>query len=146
MKTTALLFAAALMLTTARAQEAPYFAAAESHRNSDPDRAIRSYCEGLDSRNEGVAVSALAHIGRLQLYFPDRRFPEMAGLVSHLSATGSTPELRYRAYLICTLMASPALFAEEGRKDFRTPDELFTALAQRMQRSMLGYDSVEEGN
>ncbi len=145
MKTAALLFAATLALASAKAQDVSYFSSAAAHRASDPEGVVRSLSGGLESRNEGVIVSALAHISRLQLYFPERRFPDIEMLVSRLSLDGPSPEIRYRAYLTSTLMTNPALFADECRMDFRTPDELFGALAQKMQKSMLGYDHAEGG-
>ena len=143
MKPAVLIAAALLMTATATSQEASYFSGYASHQQANLDQAVTRYLGCLGSENEGVVESGLAHLGRMKLYYLDRPFPEAEQALTALLTTGRTPEIRYRAYLVETLFASPSAFRTEASAEYRTPDELFTAIAARLQQTMLG--SVASG-
>jgi hypothetical protein len=141
MKTTLMLTAVLLLTTSALAQEPAYFSGYASHQQTNLDRAVTRYLECLESPNDGVVESGLAHIGRMKLYYPERRFPEIEKTVGLLATYGRTPALRYRAYLIGTLFTNPSAFSTEARSDFRSPDELFSAIAMKLQQTLLGAEA-----
>lgn len=127
---------ALLMLLTigaAKAQQA-YFSDFESHKKSDIDHVANCYLACLRCANDGVVESALAHIGRMALYLPDRRFPELEKEVDTLALRATSPRTKFRAYLISGLLGNTAAFANESHMEFEGPDELFSALANRLQK------------
>jgi hypothetical protein len=138
MKTASILATLLLTAAAATAQEPRYFSDYSAHQRTDIDRAVTHFSASIQSDNEGVVESGLAHIGRLKLYYPDRQFPELEASVRMLATDGRTPAIRYRAYLVASLMDAPALFAPESTGNYATPDELFGALASRLQQTLLG--------
>ncbi len=141
MKTRLLPAALLLAVLPAFGQDQPYFASYQLHLHTDLDRAVTSYMICLESPNAGVVESGLAHIGRMKLYFPGREFPGLASAVQRVASEGATPELRYRAYLISTLFSCPAASAMTDRRDFSSPDELFGAIAEQLQHTLLSSAS-----
>ena len=123
------------LLGTANGQ--PYFANYESHQKADLARAEKNYIVCLKSGNDGIVESGLALIGRMKLYFPEREFNSLEKEISRLATEGKTERIRYKAYLINEVFANPTMFAAEGSRDYNNPDDLFTALANRLQANYL---------
>jgi hypothetical protein len=57
--------------------------------------------------------------------------------LQEISREGVTPAIRYKASLVKALFETPALFALEEGKDFRTPSQLYLAVARRLQINLL---------
>jgi len=142
MKTNTILIAALMLTASVYAQGQKYFSDFSSHQRADINKSVKCYLECLKSTNEGVVQSGLAHVGRLKLYFPEYRSDMLQKEIRSLSTGGATFNIRYRAYLLCSLFDNPALFAKESRQEFGDPDELFTALAGRLQQSLLGLSET----
>lgn len=125
-----------LFATTAKAQnnapERPYFPDIVAIQKADYSTAEGSYASCLKSDNGGVVESALAHIAMLKLMYPVREFNILAKAVAALAASDASPEIRYKAYLVKSLLNDPKQFASEARTDYASPDALFGALAARM--------------
>ena len=134
MNTHKLSIALLLLLTigAAKSQQA-YFSDFETHKKSDIDHVAQCYLACLRSGNDGVVESALAHIGRMALYLPDRRFPELEKEVNILALGAKSPRTKFRAYLISNVLGNTAAFVNESHMEFEGPDELFSALAGRLQ-------------
>jgi hypothetical protein len=57
--------------------------------------------------------------------------------LTDIAGEGLTPAIRYKASLVKALFETPALFAIEGGKDFRTPLQLYRAVARRLETNLL---------
>jgi hypothetical protein len=94
----------------------------------------------LHSDNPGVIGSALAQIAYFSLCKPDFCTEEMTAAVASLAATGSTAAVRYRAYLAALVIENPAMFTLERDARYETSEQLFSALANRLQVTLLSYN------
>jgi hypothetical protein len=138
MKTKTLIAAAMILLSLQSAEAQKYFSDFRSHSHANLDRAAKYYLASLDAENEGVVESALAHIARMKMYFPEMAFEHIAAKVADLSVSGSTPRIRYQAYLVNAIFSTPSVFAEESRRDYESPEALFSAVAERLRSTLLG--------
>lgn len=101
-------------------------------------RAEKAYTVCLQSENIGVVESGLAHIAMMKLTRPEKEFKKVQRQVEIVAAEYPSLEIRYKAYLVSTLLSAPGLFTEEGNAAYASPDEVFEALAIRMQRMIAG--------
>jgi hypothetical protein len=131
MKYTALVLVAALAAAaTLRAapREAP-----EAARIA---KAEKNYAACLDTRNDGVIVSTLAHIALLKGANPDLPLAVLRSSVEEVAATSPSRAVRYRAYLTLMVFTAPELLAGTtlNRAD---PETVFGAIADRLHESLL---------
>lgn len=119
-----------------------YFSVPNSIRESNLSKAEKQYFSCLKSVNDGVVESALAHVAMLKLMNPDRDFASVAPVVDMVAGKNSSPEIRYKAYLVSNVLRNPELFSGDTRTDYESPDELFSVLASRM--SALIASSIEK--
>lgn len=138
MKTQGLVIAALLLMGLQTADAQKYFSDYNSHSRTNLDRAVKYYLVSLESDNEGVIESGLAHLARMKMYFPERVFGRLEEKVTEIATAGPTPRVRYEAYLVSMLLRSPETFRAESRREYEGPEALFTAIAERMNSSILG--------
>lgn len=115
-----------------------YFSDAVSHRTAELEKVAKNYLLCLDSPNEGVVTSALAHIAMMKLCCPHRAFASIEEKIELLSREAGSPGIRYRAYIVASVMRNPGMFEYEKTLAYATGEELFTALASRIQSTLLG--------
>jgi heptaprenylglyceryl phosphate synthase len=96
------------------------------------------YASALRSENIGVIESALAHVAMMRLMNPAEEFYKAKVQVELIASTNPSQEVRYKAYLVGTVIKNPGLFAEAKEAEYASPDELFAVLAARMQRLVVG--------
>lgn len=137
MKTKTLILAAcmAMMMGAANAQTPADDAG--KYRSADLNKAEKNYVACLRSGNEGAMESALGQIARMQLSVTDVRFSALTKEVAKLTADDQPERIRYKAYLVENLCGNPALFAAEGAKKYNDTDEMFSAIATRLQETYL---------
>ena len=138
MKQKTLLTAALILLTIGGASAQTYFSSRESHQRANLSRVAKNYLVSLNSENEGVMEAGLAHVGRMMLYFPEMKFEDLEKKISELATNGPTPKIRYEAYLVSSVFTNPESYRAEGMKEYENPAALFTAVAARMQQTLLG--------
>ncbi len=141
----AILFAATAAGTRAQEVETvgtckEYLSSLGSYQGAYMAKAVRNYTRCLESPNAGVVESALAHVGKMILILPDANCKELVKRIDVLMVKGETPAIRYKAYLTRMVYDNPKMFEPEGRMDFKEDDELFSAVARRLQHTLLGYD------
>ena len=136
-------FVVAALLSIAAAAPAqsntdlPYFPAPERYQHINVKSLERSFIFALDSDNNGVVESAIAHVARLKIEVPSARMERVKAVLGNLSVNGRTVGIRYRAYLAGLVFDDPALFAEAGVRNFDTSEQFFTALSGRLQNALL---------
>ena len=141
---TALLMGAATVSAPAQVAigskaEQPYFSSVETHYRVDLRNACKNYMACLASENEGVVESAIAHVIRMKMVLQNETFCDLRSAINSLAVTGSSPSIRYRAYLASLILDNPSWFAEECVKDYKNPTEMYTALANRLDKTLLSH-------
>jgi hypothetical protein len=147
MKTHSMLLMAGLLLaggSGAMAQYANeeagrYFAYPDCSKIEKIEKVRKNYFWSLSSTNTGVVEGALAQIAYISLCMPSFCTEEMTAAVASLAATGNTPAIRYRAYLTGLVIENPRMFAVERDGRYESGEQLFSALATRLQATLLTY-------
>ena len=141
MKTgTCALIVATLVLTAGvqRLNAQSYFSDVVSCQAADLKKAEKNYLACLDSPNDGVLESGLAHIAMMKIFFPASAFPTLEQKVAELSVAGRTPTIRYKAYLTSAVFENPTAFALVAMAGYEDGEQLFKSLAAQMQVQLLG--------
>ena len=149
MKTTALLFAAALV--TAAPATAPSQAEAGPVRNPAVSPALlstgeitrieRNYLAGLSCPVDGVVESAIAQSVKMRWALPSAGLDEMRATLEKLSTAGRTPAIRYKAYLAGLVFDSPAMFKGESARGYAWDEDLFAAISGKAEKALLGENA-----
>jgi len=150
MKTTALLFAAALV--TAAPATAPFQAEAGPVRNPAVSPALlstgeitrieRNYLAGLSCPVDGVVESAIAQSVKMRWALPSAGLEDMRTALENLATAGRTPAIRYKAYLAGLVFDSPVIFKSESGKDYAWDEDLFAAISDRAEKALLGFNAA----
>lgn len=109
-----------------------YFSAGTETPSRDLRHIERLYARCLHSDNDGVVESALAHTAMLKLMNPSAEFAVALPDVETVANINGSAEIRYKAYLVATLLRTPGLFTQVATTGYSSPDDLFAALAGRM--------------
>ena len=139
----ALVMAAAPAASSGQPDRAPadaraYFSSIDSYKNANLERAAKNYVACLNSENNGVILSGLAHVAMIALATQGEKVASVQAAVGSLAVTGRTPEIRFKAYLTSLVYDSPQMFREEASGHYDTPDELFAAIGGKVQQTLLG--------
>lgn len=126
-------------MAAAAAAQPAYFSSQARHRTADVDRAAQRFVESMAVGNEGVVESALAHAVVMKFCCPEHEFTVLQATINSLAVTADSPAIRYRAYLAGLVFDSPDLFAGEENRTFEGADELFQALAARVNIALLNH-------
>jgi hypothetical protein len=128
-----LMVCAAITLTQAQL----FYPVLKNISTDEKERLEKSYATSLSFSNAGTVESALAIVTMIKLDLPVEEFSIMRDEVRRLAVNGATPVIRYKAYLAEAVFANPAMFKEEAARRYSEPDELFSALAQRITKTLL---------
>lgn len=132
MRTFAAVSIAIVIASPARASENQYFSDSATYACIGATRAAESYIPALSSPNNGVVESALAHVAMITLTVPGCAMRSVKANVTAIESNGVTEEVRYKAWVVRTLMEKPELFDGIAKAGYEEPDELFGALASKM--------------
>ena len=132
MKTPAVLALAILIAPAASAAGHTYFPNSARYACSNAAKAAGLYIPALRSGNTGVVESALAHVAMIKLTIPACDMAPVKGTITAVERRGSTRELRYKAWIVRTLIDNPEEFAGVATTGYTEPDALFGALEVRM--------------
>jgi hypothetical protein len=127
-----------LMAVMTATGQREYFSSLEAHQKTDLEKVACRYVQCFKTGNPGVIESALGHAVRMKLYVPEVKCPELRQEINSLAVMGTTPSIRYKAYLASLVFDSPKLFKEEAARQYKDPDDLFNTIASRLQVALLG--------
>ncbi|HXF99606.1 MAG TPA: hypothetical protein VNL69_02425 [Bacteroidota bacterium] len=124
-------------MTQAMAQEEPTiglrpFAQPNIYRTFDIRRYEKNLEQSLAHPMPVIVESALAQVTMLKLAQPDVVTKSWEKRIADLVLQGGSPAVRYKAHLAMMVFLQPQAFASSFRADYRTTDEFFIALADRM--------------
>jgi hypothetical protein len=132
MRTLAAVTIAMMIASAASASEHHYFSDSATYSCLGSTKAAESYLSALSSTNRGVVESALAHVAMIKLIMPDCEMRSVKASVTAIESNGVTEEVRYKAWIVRTLMDNPELFVGIAKSGYEEPDALFAALARTM--------------
>lgn len=114
------------------------FADLTSYQNISFERAAKSYLGSLEFKGcAEIVEGGLAQLAMLKLAQPGGKQRAIENKLSDLAVDGESPTVRFKAYLASTVFTNPNLFQSEQFGNFTTGDELFAALASRLQKETL---------
>ncbi len=97
----------------------------------------KAYVYSLDSPIEGVVECGVREVARIKLANLTWESDALRKRLEHVASNGMTPPIRYKASLVRALFETPGLFVAESSMDFRTPSQLYLAVARRLEAGML---------
>ena len=109
----------------------------QSYQQCDLQKLERHLLNSLNHDVEGVVVGALREIAKIKLAQPACTSDPIATQVDNLVREGTTPAIRYKAYLTSIVLSTPVSFTAEGEAEFQTDEQFFTALARKLERIAL---------
>ena len=98
---------------------------------------VQNYLACLSSVNEGTVESAMAQIAWLQLSNPNVDLAALKSQIDDLARKGSTPLIRYKAYLTGAVLDDVMLFQDVSRGSYNEPDEMYLAVSSRLSQTVL---------
>jgi len=109
----------------------------EAYRTFNISRFERAYLESLRFPLPAVVECSLRDVALLILAQPETRNQALYKQVCALAVNGPTPAVQYKASLVKILYENPRMFIEEGKKEYVNDEQVFTALSDRLQKSLL---------
>ncbi len=138
MKTNRMLLAALLFCTTAAFTQAQsFYPSLKKASESDMERLDKAYAWTLTEENNGTTEMALAIVSMIKLDLPSGDFARIKSHIDDLTLGGATPVIRYKASLASAVFMDPEMFREESQRTYQDEDAFFSALAQRMTKTLL---------
>ena len=133
-----LVLAAIMMVVLAGFSQAQtFYPVLQKYTAVDKERVDKSLAYSLTFTNTGLVESALAVVTMMKLDLPADEFPKIKDEIEDLTTDGTTPVIRYKAYLAEAVFTNPSMFKEETMRQYSDPDEFFSALAVRMTKTLL---------
>ena len=119
------------------AAEQPLFASVSSYVHADVNRLEKYMVSSLEQSTDGVVEDALREITRVKLAQPEAGAKRVMQKIRDLATDGKTPAIRYKAMLSLLVFENPPLFAELKEREFRSAEEMFSAIADSLKSSVL---------
>ena len=135
---TAMLIAVSLTAVPVRADEVVRTCARmESYRQFKIPRFERAYVESLRFPVPAVVECTLRDVALLKLAQPEMQNDAIYEQVCELARNGKTPAVQYKASLVRIVYENPQMFVEEGKAEYVNDEQVFTAISDRLQKSVL---------
>jgi hypothetical protein len=130
---------AALMIfaITDLSQAQTFYPVLKNFSAADKERMDKTYAHSLSFTNNGLIESALAVVTMIKLDLPADEFPMIMDKIDYIANNGATPVIRSKAFLARIVFANPAMFKEEAAHQYSDPNAFFSALADRMTKTLL---------
>jgi hypothetical protein len=133
-----LVLAALMIFAMSSLLQAQYFyPVLKNFSASKKEQMDKIYADCLSTRHNGIIEGALAIVTMMKLDLPADEFPMIKSEIDDLTAYGPTAAIRYKAYLAEAVFANPAMFKEEATHQYSNPETFFSALAERMAKTLL---------
>ena len=136
----AMFAASSLAVASARPADGSegFSAAKYSNKTISFDKAVKNLTWCLSDKNEGVVKSALSHMVRVRMENPSLEMRKVESAIKDLIVDGSTPIVRYEAFLANVVMENPNLISLTDCDVCNTPDKLFSTIAAKLQDASFG--------
>jgi hypothetical protein len=130
---------AALMVgaTISLSQAQSFYPVLKDYSPAKKELVDKVFSASLGSGHNGLIESSLTIITKMKLDLPADEFPMIKNEINNLMVNGSTPVIRYKAYLAAAVFANPAMFKGEAAHPYSNPEAFFSELAERMTKTLL---------
>jgi hypothetical protein len=85
--------------------------------------------------------SVIGQIAHMRIVLPQEDMKDIEASLTNLANYGRTPVIRYKAYLASLVFVNPGMFRQEAANDYASSDEFLSAIASRLQRTLLGFNA-----
>ncbi len=109
----------------------------DSYRECDFPKLEPRLLISLGHDVEGVVVGALREVAKIKLAQPACTSERIVSKVDDLVREGATPAIRFKAYLTSIVLSNPQTFAQEGKTEYQTDEQFFTAIARHVEELAL---------
>jgi hypothetical protein len=150
MKTAFLIIAAGLVLATdptaraqvalASAEKVRTCARLESYQSVNVCRFERHFVNCLRHEVNGIVECAIREAALIKLAQPDANCPGIKHELDRLASEGGTPAIRFKAWLAVMVYENPGLFIQEGKRQYVSDEDVFTALSDRLKATLLASE------
>jgi hypothetical protein len=103
-----------------------------SRYDAKSDSGKKNYLMALRSGNKGLAESSLMFLSKLKITAPGSDMNAVRPIVDSLMQNGSSPSIRYKAYLTTSVIDDPLMYTSFDIRDVNAPDEFFGSIAQHL--------------
>ena len=130
---------AALMIgaTINLSQAQSFYPLLKEYSAAKKERVDKVFSTSLGSGHNGFIESTLTIVTKMKLDLPDDEFPLIKNEIDNLVVNGTTPVIRYKAYLAAAVFANPTMFKGEAAHQYSNPEAFFSELAERMTKTLL---------
>jgi hypothetical protein len=120
--------------------DTPYVLSMSTYSDGYIQRAVKNYAMDLNSSNEGVVESAIAHVTYLRIGMPQVDLSAIRTSIADLAESGRTPVIRYKAYLATLVFESPSSFVNVLKTESNEGGLFFSGIASQIQKTLLGQN------
>jgi hypothetical protein len=114
------------------------FADLKSYQECNMNRYEKNFLGSLNYPDcSEIIECGLAQVAMIKLAQPQTPLRKLKNKIDELIANGETPDVRYKAYLANVVFEHPEYFIFEKYGTYADGDELFAALAERLQKKLL---------
>jgi hypothetical protein len=121
--------------------ERPYLSNTLNYSAAKLPQAKKSVLWTLKSDNDGVVESVIGQIAHMRIMLPQENMKDIEAALTKLANYGRTPVIRYKAYLATLVFVNPGMFRQEVANDYASSDEFLSAIASRLQQTLLGFNA-----
>jgi hypothetical protein len=132
-----LLVALMISVIATLTQAQTFYPALKKFTSADKERIDKSYAAALMSNHNGIIGTSLAIVTMVKLDMPSIEFSNVKEEIDNLAIKGTTPSIRYKAYLAGAVFTNPAMFKEVTDHRYSDADALFSAVADKMTKTLL---------
>lgn len=123
------------------ADERPYLSNSLNYGSAKLPQAKKNILWTLGSDNNGVVESVIGQIAHMRIILPQEDMKDIEASLTNLANYGRTPVIRYKAYLASLVFVNPGMFRQEVANDYGSSDEFLSAIASRLQQTLLGLNA-----
>jgi hypothetical protein len=112
----------------------------KGYQEADFDHAAKAYLGSLDYDGcPEIVEGGLAQLTMMKLAQPGSNQRAIVRKLNDLAVQGETPAIRFKAYLASMVFSNAELFPSEKFGRYSSGDELFAAIASRLQKATLAF-------
>lgn len=112
-------------------------------RKVHPVDVNRVLLANLTSGNSAIMESTLEIITREKIEHPEMNFNSLNAVIDQIRKEGSTPALRYKAYLTKNVLTHPEWYVKKVRDTGEDGNIFFVAVGQRDHARLVAYGEVK---
>jgi len=124
--------------------ERPFISRSAIYDSARLQNARKNFIASLNSDNDGVVESSIAHVIHMRIALPHNDMTEIGRTLDDLATDGHGLVIRYKAYLATLVFDDPIAFRPVMGADYESGDAFFSAIASRLQKTMFTHDVTSQ--